>query len=560
VANVTLVNNYYPVTYFATANLDQVAPNAPNTFWASKQEFAPEAEELIYDFGTERPVNFIDFEIAQKPVDIGVYYDDGTGTWVQAEPAPEFDTSMSVQYIASVENPWTYFEFHFNVVQTRYMKLVLTRRIDPFPFLDSDPMEFSIEVRNLRLMHIISSLEEFLPDSGTDILGNTYRTDAQSFPASNLLDGNINTFWQSQPNPTPYAVEALYFDLRQTPVTGTMTVLDSVGMSDLSTRGMADVETYYEDGVLLDEVFIDPITTGPHMHIYYSVDDEPNWDNKLWSPVARHYILKKGFHALPRPQLVKYLKIEFSSLAPVPYNMPEYPQLPQLTYLRYPTWVQNYFNNTYISKPSGDQFFDPYDHVTIDPLELGFQHQLDKLHSGLEIRTPVTIEESDTEIKDFISGLVATQTTSTEAQTVVESTIQFNTSWMWQNDLIAQMDNTRFLSRVAQANETGFNAETTPITLPPPTTQSVADLSQAKAEKEHPIMWFPLRCRHAYQVIKADRPAQVAFFVAIRSITFHRRDYTVPYDEAFYIETFDDTAHQASNDFIQDDWRFVVTP
>jgi hypothetical protein len=559
-ANTTLVNSYYPVSYFATTNIDQVAPNAPNTFWASKQEFAPEAEEIIYDFGTERPVNFIDFEISQKPVDIAVFYDDGTGTWVETIPAAEFDTSMAVQYLPSIENPWIYFEYHFNIQTTRYIKLVLTRRIDPFPFIDSEPIDFSIEIRNLRLMHIISTFEEFVPDNGTDILGNTYRTDCQKTPASNVLDGDNTTFWQSQPNPTAFAVEALYFDLRETAVAGTMIVLDQIGMENLDSRGMDNMETYYTDAVLIDEIFIDPITTGPSMHIYYSLDDTPDWDNKLWNPVPRHYILKKGFHALPRPELIKYLKIEFSRLAPAPYNMPEYPRLPQLTYLRYPTWVQNYFNNTYISKPSGDQFFDPYDHVTIDPLELGFQKALDTMNTGLEIRTPVTIAETDTEVQQFITGLVATQTVPDEPQTQVESQIQFNTSWMWQNDLIAQLDLTRFLSRVAQANETGFNSESAPITLPPPTTQSVADLSQAKADKEHPIMWFPIRCRHAYQVIKADRPAQVAYFVAIKEISFHRRDYTVSYDEDYYLETFDDTDHQDINDFMQDDWRYIITP
>lgn len=129
---------------------------------------------------------------------------------------------------------------------------------------------------------------------------------------------------------------------------------------------------------------------------------------------------------------------------------------------------------------------------------------------------------------------------------------------MWQRDLINGLPGDRALSRIAQGGETGFNAELPPITEPPPSSQSVPDLAQSKIEKETPIMWFPIRCRHGYQILKSDRPSKIAFFVAIREVSFHRRDYTVEYDEPVYVETFGNVEHADMNEFVQDGWVFRV--
>lgn len=555
-AHVTLINNYYPITYFADQNIEQVAPTAPNQYWASQQEYAPAAEHLIFDFGTVRPVNFVDFEISTKPFDIKVYYDTG-GDWVEVASDDEFEADLSIAYLASIENPWTYFEYHFDVVQTRYIKIEFIRREDPFPFLDSEPIEYSVEVRNLRLMHVISRFDEFIPDSGKDILGNTYRTDSEYYGVEHVDDDDGTTFWQSQPNPSRFAVEALYFDLRQGYQVGNMGYLNTQEMESLDTRSMTNMAVYFEDAVVIDEVYVDPVTVGPIMHIYYSLDDEPEWDNKLWTPIPRHYVLRKGFHSLPRPILTKYVKLEFSQLTPAPYNMPEYPQMPQITYRKYPTWVQNYFNDIYITRPGGN-FINPVERVDIDPLRLGFTKDLDRLDSGLETRHLPTVESTDPELREFIAQLVNTQATDEDVQRESEDQIEINTSFMWQRDLIANLDTDRALSRIAQEGETGFNSELPPITEAPPTAQSVSNLEQAREEKEIPIMWFPIRCRHGYQIIKANRPAKIAYFVAIREVKFHRRDYTVEFDEPFYVETLFDSDHTEVNDFVQDGWRFRV--
>jgi hypothetical protein len=72
------------------------------------------------------------------------------------------------------------------------------------------------------------------------------------------------------------------------------------------------------------------------MHFYYSNDDTPIWDNKVWTPIAEQYKLRRGFHALPSPTKLKYFKIEFTNLIPMPYQFVEYPDM-TIKFRRYPT-------------------------------------------------------------------------------------------------------------------------------------------------------------------------------------------------------------------------------
>lgn len=553
--DVTLINTYYPIEYFVATGLSQTTTTSPTDFWASTEELPPTEETLEINFGRVRPLNFIDFEICAKPIDILVEYDDGTGNWISVVPDPYYAQSLEVQYLPSKTNPWTYIEHHFTLIQAQFIRMTFIRRDDRFPLPDSDSFPWSIEVRNARFMNVIQTIDEFVDDTGTDILGNAYRTDVVQYVADNIIDNSTDTLWQSQPNPSPFAVEALYFDLRINTVPGTMANLDLAGIDDLDTRSQADMESYRAAAVIVDEVFIDPVTFGPSMTIYYSMDDTPEWDNKLWIPINRRYVLQKGFMALPSPIFAKFMKLEFSNLSPLPYPIQEYPQFPQLEYRKFPTWVQNYFEDLTIN-PTVSNFIDPVDRVSVDPLSLGFQIPSDALTSGLDSRDANIVRSTDQEIRGFLSD-----TTVSADQTPVEDQIQFNSPFMYQIDLITELDSSRALTRFVQAGESGWNAETTPPTEPPPTVQSVPDLSEAYQEKTVPDMYFPYKCRHKYQTVRADRPGKIAYFVSIRDIGFYRRDYTAKFDEEYYVETFEDTAHFGTvNDFTQDDWRFVITP
>lgn len=558
--DVVLINNYYPIGYFAQPNTLDFAQNAPSKFWSSVENNAGTSETITYDFGRVRATNFIDFQICQKPIDFTIEWLDTNGvTWHTIEPLDLFQTSMIVDYLPSLENPWHYFECYFTPVETQKLRITFKRRNVPFPLTNSDAFKWSIDMKNFRAMQVVPSVNEYTYDEGIDILGNAYRTDLQVFFADNVIDEDIPgedpTFWQSQPNPSRFAVEALYFDLRGGYQIGTQKYLDQFPQSDLDTRSQKDMELYYEDGIIIDEVYLDPITFGPDMHIYYSLDDTPEWDNKLWTPVPRSYTLKKGFAALPQPTFVKYVKLEFTNLAAAPYQTYDYPNMPPITFRRHPTWVQDYFNNILPWRPEEQS-----PTVTINPQTFGFIKFADNFSTTFtDIRSADIPTSSDDELRNFIATL-GTSTTSAQ-----EKDIHFYSPLMWQNDLIRNLDLTRALSRVAIRDseitrDTGWNAELGLPISATPGVQSTNDMTVATNEKHLPTLWFPRQCRHEYQIVQAPRTEKIAYFVAIRNVGFYRRDFTSEFDEIYYVESLDDTAHVELNQFTQDDWRFVVTP
>lgn len=556
-----IVNNYYPVGYFAQENASQFVNQSTEEFWASVERDAPAQETLSFDLGVTRAFNFIDFEICQKPINFTIEYSTDQTNWTAVEPLEEFPTTLAMPFLPSLENPWGYFEYHFTLVQARYFRVVFTRRQERFPLPTSDYFPWSIEVRNLRILHTIPNVDLFVEDQGKDILGNAFRTDLQVFASDNVTDGDTSTFWQSQPNPSPSAVEALYFDLRTDLHAGTMSYLDTQTISTLDTRSMSDWESYYDSGVVIDEIYVDPITFGPNMHIYYSLDDTPDWDEKLWIPIARNYTLKRGFHGLPTSTYVKYVKLEFSHLAAAPYQPVEYPSMPPVTFRRFPSWVQDYFNKVFIIEPLPD-VITVFDRITIDPLTFGFQKIVDQMSSTFEDNRALIESNSDSEVKGFIDQFLTTRESS-GVQETSEDAVRVRTPVMWQSDLLQQLDTTHALARIAQVprdgiDDTGFTAELGLPIFPPPVLQSGVNLEPAWKEKKKPSMFFPQRCRHGYQIVSAPFTAKIAYFVALREVSFHRRDFTIAHDETMYVESLGDDSHVEVNDFRQQDWRFVV--
>lgn len=585
-SNNIVVNNNYPIAYFSNVTSTFAASQQPSSlFWSSTEKYATESiketirygqfswgdgdywgEEtsqinsdwLEFDLGRERPLNFIHFEICQKPIDWQIqYYDTTSSSWKDVTIKDGYPVTMSSVYLPSTQNPWMDFDAYFDLVHTQFVRILFTRRNDPFPLPTSDPIAFSIDVRGVRLMHAIPTVDDFMNDEGVDILGNVFRTALLTYGADNTMDAS-DTYWKSQPNPSKNAVEALYFDLRQGTIQGTMEYLDTQFMDELDERSMAEVEVYHPTGQLVDEIYIDPLTYGPSMHFYYSDDDTPEWDEKLWVPIPRDYILKEGFHALPRPTLVRYFKIEFSDLTAIPYEPVQYPEMPPVTFRRYPLWVQNFFQ--LITTNTVQDTIVQTDIISIDPLKFGFVKIDDQMTSGYESIRQLQLASTDSEVATFIQNIV-TGTTTSQAET--ESQINFRSPIMWQSDLVANLDPTRALSRVAQLPrddifDTGWNAELTLPINPVPVQASSNDLSQSLKEKTAPIMYFPRRCRHYYQIVRAPLERKIAYVVGVREVSFYRRDYTAPIDDPIYIETLDDTAHIETNDFVQNDWRYVV--
>jgi hypothetical protein len=81
-------------------------------------------------------------------------------------------------------------------------------------------------------------------DSGTDFLSNKYRSVAVKNTIDNIQNSE-SSFWSSKPNPSKFGIENLYFKL-----------------SDDT-----------DQSVIIDSVFMDPITPGVSFNVYYS-DEE----------------------------------------------------------------------------------------------------------------------------------------------------------------------------------------------------------------------------------------------------------------------------------------------
>lgn len=524
-----LVNNYYVLDYLALVGISEPQAADPRNFWSSLEELPPTPETLTFDMGSVRPINCISFEIIGKPIDFTIQYLNGS-TWTTVTDSSDFNNEQGVAYLGG-ENPWIYIERHFNTVQTQQIKITFTRREDPFPFRDDALFPWSVDVRNLRLLYLIDSASDYFVDTGQDILGNSFRTELYQYSAANATDGDPTTYWKSFPNVDRLAVESLYLDLRNS-----------------------------GDPVVVDEIYVDPITYGPHMHFYYSNDDSTaDWDTKLWVPIPRHYILKKGFHELPSSVTLKYLKVEFTNLSPVPYNVPEYPNFHPFTYRKFPTWVQNYFQGVYNGINSTSDLVGVVDEVEIDPIELAFTIPNDRLSSA-EL-TSAFVTDPNTILQEYVKGVAAQQNLTPEAQQELESEISFRNSFQWQNDLSTELDTNKALSRLLlqmATTSSTFGAEDAAPQLLPPSVQSVPDLQEAQDEKFTPMMWFPMTCRHTYQIVRTTRSDKVAYYVGIREIGAYRKDYTQDDDPDSYVEIFGDSQNVSENDFIQNDLIWAV--
>jgi hypothetical protein len=146
-----------------------------------------------------------------------------------------------------------------------------------------------------------------------------------------------------------------------------------------------------------------------------------------------------------------------------------------------------------------------------------------------------------------------------------ESKIRFFPPTIWTDDLKNVLDLDRALSRYVYQSDVistdeSFMVEERVDVLEEPGIQSVEDLSDVVEEKELPLMWFPRKCRHGYQVIEGTFHQKLAYIVAIREVSFHRRRYATQFDEPYYQEPLVDEMNVDSNDFVQNGDVWQIEP
>ncbi len=71
---------------------------------------------------------------------------------------------------------------------TNRIRITFTRRDDYFLLDYTEAQPFSIDVQNLRVIHLIQSIDDFVIDSGTDILGNNFETSSFEYEVDNVID------------------------------------------------------------------------------------------------------------------------------------------------------------------------------------------------------------------------------------------------------------------------------------------------------------------------------------------------------------------------------------
>lgn len=149
-----LVNSIYPAVY---QNLAQIkgAPSETAPFWASLERLTG-SDFLEIDFGMVQAINFLSFEVSQKPFNFTVSYDllDAAPerlfipvTLVNEREAPSI---QSTSYEAKNINQWSLITMNVSsslnaMIYSRFIRLEFTRAPEGLPF------PYSVEVRNLRI-------------------------------------------------------------------------------------------------------------------------------------------------------------------------------------------------------------------------------------------------------------------------------------------------------------------------------------------------------------------------------------------------------------------------
>lgn len=374
---------------------------------------------------------------------------------------------------------------------------------------------------------IAYKLLAYTADDGTDFLSNRYRSVVRRAAVddfSTVATDNVNGFWYSKPNPSKYAVESLYFDVRDT--------------NDAAT--------------VVDRVLVDPITPGVYFNLYYSSDgeepgvSEQDWETKLWTPVYQIFKMERRMeHVLPEPITAKYMKVEFSHLQAQHYSPGTFAQ--PIAYKKFPKWVLDYFMARLTTEQvTEDPFVARSVRVIYDALKLGYDYYLDDLrhdptdpncYCGRSLQSFLQ-ERSD----------ASDQIDTTTAAKVVAELRPFT------KQPAERIKGLEWLLGEAALEQMNLNYPVEQVTRPAADTASVSQLNRESLvlEANYPVMFFHVPCRHTYREVEAAFENDRAYFVGIRELAFTRDHYTVASDQGVYVDNLSDWKNVIRNDFIEE--------
>jgi len=367
-------------------------------------------------------------------------------------------------------------------------------------------------------------------DEGRDVLGNSYRYGVRREKAQYVVDGT-KAGWMSDPKPSKDAVEALYFDVRDT-----------------------DSDTGEKNLRLIDAIRISPRTPGVKMNVYYSREnltgDKPqttaDWDYLLWVPASQYsFSLRRNqVIDLPTPIRASYVKLEFTDLNPLPWRVPNFPPLPPKLYRRFPTWVEDQFNNSQLRNVVEDWWLRKSTPVQTRILN--------------DIRDPIL--EFEYKEKEFFSALALGQVqqdqiinqnlVSAQDRAVIDPTtgtkifLQFTDKF--QRSLTINVDQKSILGRAVVNRYDPYlyrdQVERIARGVPVDSIPTVSSINDRISESYSHVAQIPMRfnrtARHVYREELAEFNKK-AFFVGIDEVEFLRDNYTVKYNDS----TINDLLH-----------------
>jgi len=366
-------------------------------------------------------------------------------------------------------------------------------------------------------------------DNGIDFLGNLYRSLVVKSSGENVSSGSTNKLWMSKPNPSRFAIENLYFDVRDG-----------------------------QDAVVIDHLLLDPATPGVWFNVYFSNDpipgtDDKSWDNLMWEKVPQNFQAnRKNLYTFPRPINAKYVKIEFSHLQAKYYAPGEF-QKPML-YKKHPKWVLDYYLFVYSNQISTNKYAKRRENLSYNTLELAYQYFLDDIQSfygSFDITNENVSQESYTKFAE-------SQSLANQAD--IETLSKIKTLFRpFLNKPYEQGRVGDILYDYAY-NDPTISYSTEAIVRPRALTAMVSNLDreQVVLEKNFPVMSFPISCRHKYKTASAGFFQDVGYFAGVKEIAFTRDHYSAKQDNSAYIESAGDNLNVERNDFQTVDFHWVT--
>lgn len=304
---------------------------AGSRFWATParlQSDLPIRDIIEIDLAVSRLVNTVSFDLAHFPHRAEVEYSttsnqndwqplrDSSGKAIVIETVDSNPPILAQNATQNLAHPHHFGAGHWMSQHVRLLpvsairfRIVLTRPNGGVPPTDSQgtAVPYSLGVRSFVVGYDIETEADIptrplVPGSRTtyqpiestrDLLGSSVSYAKRENPAANLRTGGI---WRCEPQPLPYAVVNLYLDVR----------------------------SISNNPTVIDRIFVDPVSSGCSVNLYYTIDTpdftQPDpWIYVVWTSVGRDFALRRGFMRFA-PTRATFFKMEFTDLAPEPYD------------------------------------------------------------------------------------------------------------------------------------------------------------------------------------------------------------------------------------------------